>query len=151
MNRFQKALSMHAAVFAHLESRSPADTAYGGTMSASLQILQDDLIKLWSEIGMSQIAMAIGLLFCMVILKMKLDKVDRRDFITELMYVGYITFAFLTLLVVVPDLMRPQSSPETMLLMTVIAVFVAFIRWNSKDRKTYETANETMKAGPRNV
>jgi hypothetical protein len=119
-------------------------------MSASLQILRDDMIKLWSEIGMSQISTAVGLVFCIVMLKLNLTKVDRRDFITELMYVCYITFSFLTLLIVVPDLMRTQSSPETMLILTVIAVFVAFIRWSTKERKSYATPQNDVKAGSRN-
>jgi hypothetical protein len=120
-------------------------------MSASLQILRDDLIKLWSEIEMSQISMAVGILFCLLILKMNLRGIDRRDFISEIMYVGYVVLVFLTLLVVVPDLLRAQSTLETHLLMTVTAVFVGFIRWNTKTKIKLSNSNDTGKAGVKNV
>ena len=101
-------------------------------MSDSLQILQDDLWKLWSEIEMAQISMAVGILFTLAILKMSLATIDRRDFVTQLMYAVYIILVFLTLLIVVPDTMRTQSPRETQLICTIVATFIAFIRWNTK-------------------
>jgi hypothetical protein len=100
---------------------------------------------------MAHIATAVGILFCIVILKMSLQVIDRRDFITELLYVTYIMLAFLVLLIVVPDMMRPQSSPETQLLVTMCAVFAAFIRWNAKSKVETPKTKEIGKAGARDV
>ena len=105
-------------------------------MSVSLQILQDDLLKIWSAIEMHQISLTVGLLFCLLILKMNLHQIDRRDFTTELMYTIFITFCVLTLVIVVPDSMRKNSSLGSQIILTVIASSIAFLRWNIRPSST---------------
>ena len=104
-------------------------------MSVSLQILRDDLIKIWSSIEMHQISMALGLMFCLIILKLSIQKIDRRDFITEIMYTIFVAFCFLTLLVVVPDTSRTRTSLASQLVVAMLGAAFGFFRWNTSQGK----------------
>lgn len=111
-------------------------------MGNSLQILRDDLLKLWAEVGNVEIAMTIGIIFFLVLLKMTLNGIDPRDVITELMYVVFVTFTVLVLTIVVPDLWRPRTGMEAMLVTFVVGTFIGLLRWNIRhDQQRKATAS----------
>jgi len=98
-------------------------------LSASLPSL-GDTFKAFGDIAAADWMMLFGGMLWLIILKLSLRQIDRRDHQTGLTYIFFMTAAGVTLMVALPSRFRADAGfSKTQLVMCLLLLMVAAMRW----------------------
>ena len=113
-------------------------------LSASLPSL-GDTFKAFGDIAAADWMMLFGGMLWLIILRLSLRQIDRRDHQTGLTYIFFMTAAGVTLMVALPSRFRASAGfSKTQLVMCLLLLIVAAIRWYLQPSASPQTSVQIL-------